>query len=89
MISESRSNLERSRVMVASHRVVQVLGLTACLENAEGPSRESLCVPAKERTERNHAMALDQSALPEVLEALQAADVEDRIRQAATRPIRR
>ena len=29
-------------------------------------------------------MALDQSALLEVLEALQAADVEDRIRQAAT-----
>jgi putative transposase len=29
-------------------------------------------------------MALDQSALVEVLDALQAADVEDRIRQAAT-----
>jgi putative transposase len=29
-------------------------------------------------------MALDQSALLEVLDALQAADVEDRIRQAAT-----
>jgi transposase-like protein len=29
-------------------------------------------------------MALDQSALLEVLEALQTADVEDRIRQAAT-----
>src|SRR3569623_689534 len=29
-------------------------------------------------------MALDQSALLEVLEALQAADVEDRVRQAAT-----
>jgi putative transposase len=31
-----------------------------------------------------HAMALDQSALLEVLEVLQTADVEDRIRQAAT-----
>jgi putative transposase len=30
-----------------------------------------------------HAMALDQSALLEVLDALQAADVEDRIRRAA------
>jgi Transposase and inactivated derivatives len=30
-----------------------------------------------------HAMALDQSALLEVLEVLKAADVEDRIRQAA------
>jgi putative transposase len=39
--------------------------------------------PAKEHMERNHAMALDQSALLEVLEALKAADVEDRIRQAA------
>jgi putative transposase len=29
-------------------------------------------------------MALDQSALLEVLEAVQAADVEDRVRQAAT-----
>jgi hypothetical protein len=29
-------------------------------------------------------MALDQSALLEVLEALKAADVDDRIRQAAT-----
>jgi putative transposase len=31
-----------------------------------------------------HAMALDQSALLEVLEVLQAADVDDRVRQAAT-----
>ena len=33
--------------------------------------------------ETENAMALDQSALLEVLEALKAADVEDRIRQAA------
>ena len=30
-----------------------------------------------------HTMALDQSALLEVLEALKAAEVDDRIRQAA------
>jgi putative transposase len=30
-----------------------------------------------------HAMALNQSALLEVLEALKAADVSDRVRQAA------
>src|SRR5215510_6794275 len=32
---------------------------------------------------RTHTMALDQSALLEVLEALKAAEVDDRIRQAA------
>jgi putative transposase len=32
----------------------------------------------------HHTMALDQSALLEVLDALKGADVEDRIRQAAT-----
>jgi transposase-like protein len=31
----------------------------------------------------SHTMALDQSALLEVLEALKAAEVDDRIRQAA------
>jgi crotonobetainyl-CoA:carnitine CoA-transferase CaiB-like acyl-CoA transferase len=31
----------------------------------------------------SHAMALDQSALVQVLEALKAAEVDDRIRQAA------
>jgi len=34
--------------------------------------------------EKGNAMALDQSALLEVLEALRAADVDDRIRSAAT-----
>jgi putative transposase len=44
----------------------------------------SLCViPAKELVERCHTMALDQSALLEVLDALKAADVGDRVRQAA------
>ena len=34
-------------------------------------------------------MALDQSALLEVLEAMKAADVDDRIRTAARRSTRR
>jgi transposase-like protein len=39
--------------------------------------------PAKEHSEeKGHAMALDQSALLELLEALKAADVDDRIRTA-------
>jgi putative transposase len=41
-----------------------------------------LRVPAKVHSEKGHAMALDQSALLEVLEALKAADVDDRIRAA-------
>jgi putative transposase len=49
----------------------------------DGPSRESLQKPAKEPAERHNAMALDQSALLEVLDALKAADVGDRVRQAA------
>jgi hypothetical protein len=37
--------------------------------------------PAKEHSEeKGHAMALDQSALLELLEALKVADVDDRIR---------
>jgi putative transposase len=39
--------------------------------------------PAKEHVKGHHAMALDQSALLEVLEALKVADVDDRIRAAA------
>ena len=35
------------------------------------------------RGRTHHTMALDQSALLEVLEALKAAEVDDRIRQAA------
>lgn len=46
--------------------------------------RVTLCViPPKELVERCHAMALDQSALLEVLDALKAADVGDRVRAAA------
>jgi putative transposase len=42
-----------------------------------------LCEPAKEHPEeKGHAMALDQSALLELLEALKVADVDDRIRAA-------
>jgi putative transposase len=44
----------------------------------------SLCrYRTKEPVERYHAMALDQSALLEVLDALKAADVGDRVRAAA------
>ena len=46
-------------------------------------AKQSLRDPAKELVERCHAMALDQSALLEVLDALKAADVDDRVRQAA------
>ncbi len=38
--------------------------------------------PAKDHSEKGHAMALDQSALLELLEALKAADVDDRVRAA-------
>jgi putative transposase len=42
-----------------------------------------LCEPAKDHSEeKGHAMALDQSALLELLEALKRADVDDRIRTA-------
>jgi putative transposase len=42
-----------------------------------------LCEPAKERPEeKGHAMALDRSALLELLEALKVADVDERIRTA-------
>ena len=41
-----------------------------------------LRVPAKVHPEKGHAMALGQSALLELLEALKAADVDDRIRVA-------
>jgi len=39
--------------------------------------------PAKDHVEeKGHAMALDQSALLELLEALKVADVDDRVRTA-------
>jgi hypothetical protein len=47
-------------------------------EHVGEPPRESLREPAKEHVERCHAMALDQSALLEVLDALKVADVGDR-----------
>jgi putative transposase len=44
-----------------------------------------LCVnPPRITKKKGHAMALDQSALLEVLEALKTADVDDRVRSAAT-----
>ena len=39
--------------------------------------------PAKDHSEKGHAMALDQSALLDLLEALKAAEVDDRIRTAS------
>jgi len=63
--------------------VVEVRAPPAWLITLDGPSRESLQKPAKEPVERHNAMALDQSALLEALDALKVADVGDRVRQAA------
>jgi hypothetical protein len=41
-----------------------------------------LRVPAKVHEEKGHAMALDQSALLELLEALKLTDVDERVRTA-------
>src|ERR1700747_2611044 len=50
----------------------------------EGPPCDGQRDHANGSRERTlHTMALDQSALLEVLEALKAAEVDDRIRQAA------
>ncbi len=49
---------------------------------AEGHRVDLLRVPAKVHEEKGHAMALDQSALLELLEALKLADVSDRVRTA-------
>jgi transposase-like protein len=43
-----------------------------------------LRIPAKVHSEKGHAMALDDPALLELLEALKAADVDDRVRSAGT-----
>src|SRR6185312_13752211 len=67
---------------VASRTVVKVLVRAACLITLDGPSREALQKPAKEPVERHNAMALDQSALLEVLDALKVADVGVRVPQA-------
>src|SRR5215203_3684244 len=59
--------------------------LTAWVITCEGPSCEGQRDHANgSRGRTQHTMALDQSALLEVLEALKAADVDDRIRSAAT-----
>jgi hypothetical protein len=54
-----------------------------CRSTEKRPPRESLREPAKEHVERCHAIALDQSALLEVLDALKVTYVGDRVRQAA------
>ena len=71
---------------VASRTVVKVLVCAACLITMDGPSREALQKPAKEPVERHNPMTLDRSALLEVLDALKAADVGDRVRQAHPPP---
>src|SRR3954447_19390500 len=50
---------------------------------ARGHRVDLLCEPAKEHPEeKGYAMALDQSALLQLLEALKVADVDDRVRTA-------
>jgi hypothetical protein len=46
----------------------------------EGHRVDLLRVPAKVHSEKGHAMALDQSALLDLLEALKTTDVDDRVR---------
>ncbi len=43
----------------------------------------SLCVNPQRHPDKHHAIALDHSALLEVLDVLEAADVGDRVRAAA------
>ncbi len=53
------------------------------LADVRGPSRESLRVTAKFHVKGSHAMALSQSALLEILDAIKEADVADRVRESA------
>jgi putative transposase len=48
----------------------------------EGPPCESLRYPTKDSAREMHTMALDQSALLELLDALKAADADDVVRQS-------
>ena len=52
------------------------------LTDVEGPSRKALCETVKHLTQGVHAMALDQSALIDLLEALKTTDVDARVRTA-------
>src|SRR4029434_911244 len=47
-----------------------------------GPSREAQCVPAKVHTKESATMALNQSALNELLDALRAGGDLDVVREA-------
>ena len=49
----------------------------------KGPSRESLRVTAKLHAKEIHAIALSQSALLEILDAIKEADLADRVRESA------
>ena len=62
-----------------------VLGPAVYLGDVEGPSRESLCKPAKERTERMPRDALDRAGPLQVQDALKEAEVDVRVRQTTTR----
>ena len=55
--------------------VVEVLVRSGVPERVGGATREALREPTTEHVERCDAMALDQSGLLEVLDALKAADV--------------
>src|SRR3954466_11244876 len=63
-------------------RSSEVLSSSAWCWRVRGHRGDVLRVPAKVHSEKGHAMALDQSALLELLEALTLADVDDRIRTA-------
>jgi hypothetical protein len=67
-----------------SRGVVSVLGPDGVVTTPEWPSCDGQRDRLKgSRGRTRHMMALDQSALLEVLEALKAADVGDRVRTAA------
>src|SRR4030095_6075315 len=48
----------------------------------EGPSREALCVPARVHTKEFATMALDESAMTDLLAALRAGGGLDVVREA-------
>jgi putative transposase len=56
--------------------------LSAWCRHAKGHRVDVLRVPAKVHEEKGHAMALDQSALLDLLEALKTSEISDRVRAA-------
>jgi hypothetical protein len=70
---------------VTSRDVVEVRVTDHVGVHVQGPSCDGQRDHANgSRGKTQHTMALEQAALLEVLEALKAADVDDRIRSAAT-----